>query len=42
MNALLKKYKVIDNFSKSGRRNIEFEWFQRIDDIFGKNKDTSN
>lgn len=42
MNALLKKYKeVIDNFSKSGRGNIEFEWFQSMDDIFGKNKDTS-
>lgn len=42
MNALLKKYKkVIDNFSKSGRGNIEFEWFQPMD-IFGKNKDTSN
>lgn len=43
MNALLKKYKeIIDNFSKSGRGNIEFEWFQPMDDIFGKNKDTSN
>ena len=43
MNALLKKYKeVIDNFSKSGRGNIEFEWFQPMDDIFGKNKDTTN
>lgn len=43
MNALLKKYKeVVDNFSKSGRGNIEFEWFQPMDDIFGKNKDTTN
>lgn len=43
MNALLKKYKeVIDNFSKSGRGNIEFEWFEQMDDIFGKKKDATN
>lgn len=43
INALLKKYKeVIDNFSKSGRGNIEFEWFQTMDDIFGKKSDVAN
>ncbi|XP_036139708.1 uncharacterized protein LOC118644694 [Monomorium pharaonis] len=43
INALLKKYKeVIDNYSKSGRGNIEFEWFQVMDDIFGKKKDATN
>lgn len=43
MNALLKKYKeVVDNYSKSGRGNIEFEWFQQMDDIFGKKKDSTN
>lgn len=37
MNALLKKYKeIIDNCSKSGRGNIEFEWFEQMDEIFGK------
>jgi len=39
INALLKKYKeVVDNFSKSGRGNIEFEYFELMDDIFGKKK----
>lgn len=43
MNALLKKYKeVVDNYSKSGRGNIEFDWFQQMDDIFGKKKDSTN
>jgi len=42
INALLKKYKeVVDNFSKSGRGNIEFEYFELMDDIFGKKKDAN-
>lgn len=43
MNALLKKYKqIVDNYSKSGRGNIEFEWFQQMDDILRKRKDSAN
>lgn len=39
INALLKKYKeVVDNYSKSGRGNIEFDWFQQMDDILVKRK----
>jgi len=37
INALTKKYKeCVDNNSKSGRNLMTFEWFDQMDEIFGK------
>jgi len=37
INALTKKYKeCVDNNSKSGRNPMIFEWFDQMDEIFGK------
>lgn len=39
INALTKKYKeCVDNNSKSGRNPMTFEWFDQMDEIFGKEK----
>ncbi|KAL6262061.1 hypothetical protein P5V15_007155 [Pogonomyrmex californicus] len=39
MNALTKRYKeCIDSNNKTGRSAVEFQWFDQLDEIFGKNK----
>ena len=39
INALIKKYKeCVDNNSKSGRGLMTFEWFDRLEEIFGQQK----
>ncbi|XP_011641614.1 uncharacterized protein LOC105430010 [Pogonomyrmex barbatus] len=38
MNALTKRYKeCIDSNNKTGRGAVEFQWFDQLDEIFGKN-----
>ncbi|KYN05232.1 hypothetical protein ALC62_03874 [Cyphomyrmex costatus] len=40
INALMKKYKkCVDNNAKSGRNPISFEYYDQMEDIFGKNKE---
>nr|XP_012223510.1 PREDICTED: uncharacterized protein LOC105672855 [Linepithema humile] len=42
INALTKKYKeCVDNNSKSGRNPMTFEWFDQMDEIFGKQKNAT-